>query len=85
MEQIPRVITGRRRPGSAAFGRNGGLAHVLNRFVRCVGPDIDDLLYLGRCAEPRELCPVELNLLSSDELIEIESDPDAAESRAATL
>jgi hypothetical protein len=57
----------------------------LNRFIRRVGADVDELLDLGGRAEPGKFPPIELNFLSPHQLIEIESGANAAEGETVGL
>ena len=58
--------------GGAAFRRLFGRAHILDGFVRRVGAHVHLAVAARRRADPRKLRPIELNLRSADQLIQIE-------------
>jgi hypothetical protein len=59
--------------------------YVVNRFVRSVGADVDELFDLCRGAEPGKLRPIELNFFFSDQLIEIEAGSQSSEGEPVGL
>src|SRR5580765_7468081 len=79
LQQIAEVVASRCCPAGAAFRWHGCFLYVVNRFVRTVGADVDELFDLCRGTEPGKLRPNELNFFFSDQLSEIEPGSQSSE------
>ena len=68
------------RPGGAALGRVRCLGYVMDRLIRSVRAHIEQIIGPLEASQPGKLGPVELNLFSADQLIEIKRGQEDCES-----
>src|SRR5258708_34006682 len=85
LQQITEVVARRCCPAGAAFRWHGCFLYVIDRLVRSVGADVDELFDLCRGAEPDKLRPIELNFFFSDQLIEIKAGSHSSEGEPVGL
>src|SRR6266508_228211 len=67
-------------PGGAALRRVRSLSHVMDGFVGSIRAHIEQIIRPLEASQPGKLGPVELNLFSADQLIEIKCGQEDCES-----